>query len=123
MDLQLPDQRYQIDIPQALWTEFFAQLTDDNRGRLIGLKLLDCQLGDFEVLHHQPLHSIAYDRPNQGSDLMVTVKGDLDNHDVTYTHRIVRPQFFTLTTNEDGIILTCTVTNIAHAQTIISFVS
>lgn len=123
MDLRLSDQRYQLDIPQPLWLEFFDQFNDDNRGRLITLKLLDRQLGDFEVLRRKPLHSITYDRPNQGNDLMVTVGGSHPDHGATYAHRIVYPQFVTLITDEEGVILTCTVTDDDHAQTIISFAS
>ncbi len=63
MDLKLSPERYQLDIPQGIWLEFFTQLTHDNRGRLITLKLLDGQLGDFDLLRHKPLFSVIYDRP------------------------------------------------------------
>lgn len=73
MDLELSPRRYQIDIPQGIWLEFFVQLTQDNRGRLITLKLLDNQPGNFDLLCHKPLFSVIYERPNYGNDLVVTV--------------------------------------------------
>ncbi|MBE9113326.1 DUF5335 family protein [Nodosilinea sp. LEGE 07298] len=123
MDLELSSKRYHLDIPQCLWLDFFTQLTDENRGRFITLKLLDGQLGDFDLLHHKPLFSVIYDRPNYGNDLVVTVSRSLGVHEATYAHRIVYPQAVDVVTNNDGVILSFTVTDDDHAQTVISFQS
>jgi hypothetical protein len=123
MHLELSDKRYQIDIPQAVWPEFFDQCTDDNRGRLITLKLMDAQMGDFEVLRHKPLWAITYDRPDHGNDLVVTIGRSLGAGEATYAHRIMFPKAVSIITDEDGIILSCTVTDDDHAQIMISFQS
>lgn len=123
MDLKLFAKRYQLDIPQGLWLDFFAQFTDDNKGRLITLQLLDKQMGDFDLLRHKPLFSIIYERPNCGNDLVVTVSRSLGIHEATYAHRIVYPQTINIVTDEDGVVLSCTVTDDDHAQTVISFQS
>lgn len=123
MQLGLSYKRYQLDIPPAVWSEFFDQLTDENRGRLITLKLLDDQLGDFEVLRHTPLHAITYDRPDRGSDLVVTVDRPQGLGEATYAHRVVCPQAVSIVTDEDGIVLSCTITNRDQAQSKIIFQS
>ena len=131
MQLGLSYKRYQLDIPPAVWSEFFDQLTDENRGRLITLKLLDDQLGDFEVLRHTPLHSITYvpagatgsDRPDCRGDLVVTVGRPQGLGEATYAHRVVCPQAVSIVTDEDGIVLSCTITNRDQVQSKISFQS
>jgi hypothetical protein len=123
MDLKLSPERHQLDIPHGIWLEFFTQLTHDNRGCLITLQLLDRQMGNFDLLRHKPLFSVIYDRPNYGNDLVVTVSRSLRGHEATYAHRIVYPQTVGIITNEDGVILSCTVIDDDHAQTVISFQS
>ncbi|MGB3308296.1 MAG: DUF5335 family protein [Nodosilinea sp.] len=123
MQLGLSYKRYQLAIPPAVWSEFFDQLTDENRGRLITLKLLDDQMGDFEVLRHAPLQAIAYDRPDCGSDIVVTVGRPQGIGEATYAHRVVCPQAVSIVTDEDGIVLSCTITNQDQAQSKISFQS
>lgn len=123
MPLDLSYQRYQLDIPSVVWSEFFEQLTDENQGRLITLKLLDERLGDFEVLRHTPLHSITYDCPTDGSDLIVTVGRPQGVGEATYAHRVVLPRAISIITDEDGFVLSCTITNQDGVQTLISFQS
>ncbi|WP_017297003.1 DUF5335 family protein [Nodosilinea nodulosa] len=123
MPLDLSYKRYQLDIPSVVWSEFFEQLTDENRGRLITLTLLDEQMGDFEVLRHTPLYSITYDRPIDGSDLIVTVGRPQGVGEATYAHRVVLPETISIITDEDGFVLSCTITNRDRAQTLISFQS
>ncbi|PSR18182.1 hypothetical protein C8255_08695 [filamentous cyanobacterium CCP3] len=135
MQLGLSYKRYQLDIPPAVWAEFFDQLTEENRGRLITLKLLDDQLGDFEVLRHTPLYGITYvaggvargaaggDRPGGRGDLVVTVGRPQGLGEATYAHRVVCPQAVSIVTDEDGIVLSCTITNRDQAQSKISFQS
>lgn len=125
MPLDLSYKRYQLHIPSVVWSDFFEQLTDENRGRLITLKLLDERLGDFEVLRHTPLHSITYDCPIDGSDLdlIVTVGRPQGMEAATYAHRVVLPKTISIITNEDGFVLSCTITSQDHVQTLISFQS
>jgi len=123
MDLKLSPERHQLDIPQGIGLEFFTQLTHDNRGRLITLQRLDGQMGNFDLLRHKPLFSVIYDRPHYGNDLVVTVSRSLGVHEATYAHRIVYPKTVSIMTDEDGVILSCTVTDADHAQTVISFQS
>ncbi|MGB3202857.1 MAG: DUF5335 family protein [Nodosilinea sp.] len=123
MQLGLSYKRYELAIPPAVWSEFFEQLTDENQGRLITLKQLNDQTGDFEVLRHTPLQSITYDRPDFGSDLVVTVGRPQGLGEATYTHRLVCPQAISIVTDEDGIVLSCTITNQDQAQSKLSFQS
>ncbi|MGB3137063.1 MAG: DUF5335 family protein [Nodosilinea sp.] len=119
MQLGLSYKRYQFDIPPAVWSEFFDQLTEENQGRLVTLKQLDDQLGDFEVLRRTPLHSIDCDR----HDLVVTVGRPQGLAETTYAHRILSPQSVSIVTDEDGVVLSCTITNQDQAQNRISFQS
>lgn len=121
MNLELSYKRYQLDIPHGIWQEFFAQLTDEHRGRLITLKQLDQELGDFNVLCQKPLFSITYDQPDHSKDLMVTVNRFLGTREAVYAHRIVSPQAVSIVTDEDGAIQSCTITDEDCAQTVISF--
>jgi hypothetical protein len=119
MDRPLSESAYRFVIPQPIWSEFLAQFTQDNRGRLVTLKILDDQLGDFEVLSHTPLFAIAYEPPNFGNDLVVTVSRTLSTELATYAHVIVYPQVLEVITDADGNIESCTVTDDDRAQTII----
>ncbi len=121
MNLELSYKRYQLDIPHGIWQEFFAQLTDEHRGRLVTLKQLDQELGDFNVLYQKPLFSITYDQPDHSNDLMVTVNRFLGTREAVYAHRIVSPQAVSIVTDEDGAIQSCTITDEDYAQTVISF--
>lgn len=123
MQLGLSYKRYQLAIPPAVWSDFFAQLTDENRGRLITLKQLDDQLGDFEVLRHTALQAITYNRTDYGSDLVVIVDRPHVIGETTYAHRVVCPQAVSIVTDEDDIVLSCTITNQDQAQSKISFQS
>jgi hypothetical protein len=119
MNLPSPESKYRFVIPQPVWSEFLKQFTQDHRGRLITLKILDEQLGDFEVLSHTPLFAIAYDPPDYGNDLVVTVSRTLSTATATYAHVIVYPQTLEVVTDADGNIASCTVTDDDRAQTII----
>lgn len=123
MQLGLSYKRYELAIPPAIWSEFFEQLTDENQGRLITLKRLDDHTEDFEVLRHTPLHSITYDRLDSGSDLVVTVGRPQGLGEATYAHRVVCPRAVSIVTDEDGMVLSCTITNQDQAQSKISFQS
>jgi hypothetical protein len=119
MDLQLSPNRYQLDIPRQVWSEFLQRFNEDNRGRLITLKILDCQHGDFELLSQEPLFSVVYEPPDRGNDLVVTVSRNLTLREATYSHPIVYPQTMQIITDADGIIQSCTITDDDRAQTII----
>lgn len=121
MDLELSYRRYQLEIPQTIWLEFFAQLTDENQGRPLTLKQRDRQIGDIELLRHKPLCSIDYTRPDHGNDLVITVSQAWGSQAATFAHRIVSPKIVNIITDEDGGILTCTVTDSDQTQTIINF--
>lgn len=119
MNQPLSEPEYRFVIPQSVWSEFLQQFTQDHRGRLVTLKILDEQLGDFEVLSHTPLFAIAYEPPNYGNDLVVTVSRTLSTATATYAHVIVYPQRLEVVTDADGNIESCTVTDDDRAQTII----
>ncbi len=121
MDLELSCKRYQLEIPPGIWQEFFAQLTDEHRGRLITLKQLDRELGEFDVLRQKPLFSITYAQPDHSRDLVVTGNRFLGTREAVYAHRIVAPQAVSIVTDDDGAIQTCTITDDDNAQTTISF--
>ncbi|WP_035984666.1 DUF5335 family protein [Leptolyngbya sp. KIOST-1] len=123
MQLGLSYKRYRLDIPPRVWSEFFEQFTDENQGRLITLKLVDEQLGDFTVLRRTPLHAIAYHGPDHNHDLLVTVGRPEGIGDATYTHRIVQPRAISIVTDEDGLVLSCTIIHHDQSQSTISFQS
>ncbi|WP_017302340.1 DUF5335 family protein [Nodosilinea nodulosa] len=119
MDLPPSQTQYRLVVPPQVWREFFEQFTSDYRGRLITLKILDQQMGDFEVLSHKRLFSVLYEPPNHGNDLVVTVSRPLSVGTATYAHVIVYPQMIDVITDQGGKIESCTVTDDDHAQTII----
>ena len=121
MKLGLSQKRYQLEIPQLVWEEFFEQFTEDNRGRPITLQILDQQLGSFNLLSSTPLHSVIYEPPDHGNDLVVAVSRQLKSREVTFAHTIVYPQSMTIVTDDDGVILSCIVTDDDYAQTVIHF--
>lgn len=119
MSLSLLQDRYRISIPRSVWPEFLVRLTDDYRGRLIVLKILDYQMGHFEVLAHEPLHSVVYEPPDHGNRLIVTVSRASSPREQRYSHIVGFPQTLEIVTDADGAIEQCIVTDDDHAQTII----
>lgn len=119
MKLELLQQRFQIGIIQSVWTDFFNQFTIDNRDRLITIKILDCQLGNFDILKASPLHSVTYNPADQGNNLVVTVSRQLGVQETTYDHVIGCPQTVEIITDADGIVQSCCVTDDEQVQTII----
>lgn len=83
------------------------------------MKILDEQLGDFEVLSHNSLLEIAYNLPDHVNNLVVTVSRTLSTATATYAHVIVYLQRLEVVTDADGNIESCTVTDDDRAQTII----
>jgi hypothetical protein len=121
MNLGLSQKRYQLEIPQLVWEEFFEHFTEDNRGRPITLRIMDQQVGHFDLLRGTPLHSVIYELPDHGNDLVVAVSRELRSREVTFAHTIVYPQSITLITDDDGLVLSCIVTDDDNAQTVIHF--
>jgi hypothetical protein len=78
-------------------------------------------MGRFNLLSGTPLHSVIYELPDHGNGLVVAVSRQLRSQEVTFAHIIVYPQALTLITDDDGIVLSCTVTDDDHTQTIIHF--
>ena len=114
-------QRYQLVIPPRLWADFFAQLTDENQGRLMTLRQRHPQLGEVEILGHSPLVAAVYGHPNQGGDLVIMVSQPQDSGEITYTHRIALPQAVSIVTDDDGVVQACRIAAADQAQTILSF--
>jgi hypothetical protein len=114
--------RYQIDVPQSLWPDFFEQLTHDHRGQLITLNQFPPASPVVHVLSHNPLQSITYQTPSPSSNLVITVSSppNLD-HDATYTYPLGHPQVVRITTDEAGELLACIVLDRSQTQTVIGF--
>jgi hypothetical protein len=121
INLGLSQKRYQLEIPQLVWEEFFEQFTEDNRERPITLQIVDQQLGSFNLLSGTPLHSVIYEPPDLSNDLVVAVSRQLQSREVTFAHTIDYPQAITIITDDDGLVLSCIVTDDNNAQTVIHF--
>lgn len=119
MNLGLSQTRYQLDIPPQIWPEFFEQFTDDHWGKPITLTILNGQLGSFALLSGTPLHSVVYEPPDSGNTLVVAVSRQAQSREPSFAHAIVYPQTITVITDDDGLILSCKVTDDGQAQTII----
>ena len=74
-------------IPAEQWVEFFDTFTNGNKGRLIDLKVLDCELGDETPVKEQPLLSLIYDPVDKGNDLTI----EIGRTQVAYAHTIDAP--------------------------------
>ncbi len=121
MPLEMSYRRYQLDIPHGIWLDFFAQFTEDNRGRLMALKQLDSQRREVALLRPTPLDAVVYDRLNYRSDLVVTVSDPQGVGEAAYGHRVIDPQSVSIITDEDGVTQSCTVIDGSRTQTMISF--
>lgn len=121
MPLELSYRRYQLDIPHGIWPDFFAQFTEDNRGRPVVLKQRDGQQGEVALLRSTSLDAVVYDRLNHRSDLVVTVSDPQGMGEAASGHRIIEPQSVSIVTDEDGVTQSCTVIDGSRTQTMISF--
>ncbi len=121
MLLELSYRRYQLDIPYGIWPDFFAQFTEDNRGRPMAMKQLDGQQQEVALLRPTPLDAVVYDRLHNRSDLVITVSDSQGTGDAAYGHRIIDAQSVSIITDEDGVTQSCTVIDGSRTQTMISF--
>jgi hypothetical protein len=69
------------------WMSFFASFSNGNRGRSIGLEMLDPESGASELIKHGKLLAVDYDQVGKGDDIVVTVGIE----EIEYSHTIAAP--------------------------------
>ncbi len=102
-------------VPRERWGEFFDQFTDGNRGRRISIQIIGSEIGDAELIKNAPLHSMVYDRPGKGDDLVIEVGKD----EVTYAHTVDSPTEVLTGQNSNGVMVALRISNAAGTQTLI----
>ena len=74
-------------IPPSQWLEYFNQFTQANQGERYTLEICNLDLGTQELARHAYLHSITYDPPSKGDDIVIATGKD----DVAFAHTIYHP--------------------------------
>lgn len=78
------------------WVEFFDQLSDGNRGRLVTLEVIDPEYGEEILVHGQPLFNVVYDPVGKGNLISL----ELGQEGVCYSHPVPNPT--EVNTEQDG---------------------
>ncbi len=98
------------------WVEFFDQFTQDNRGRLIKLEIVNRERGDEILIENAPLWSLVYVPVPQGNKLTLTTEKD----EVTSAHNILAPKIVWKAEDVNGQVVALEIIDESNAQTILS---
>ncbi len=104
-------------ISRADWLEFFDAFTNDNRGRLLTIELLDQELGDQELIKAAPLWAIVRDPTNKGDAIII----ETGRETVSYAHTIDAPIDVWAGQGENGVILVLKISDSQGNHTLLKF--
>ncbi|WP_421659017.1 DUF5335 family protein [Leptothermofonsia sp. ETS-13] len=104
-------------ISRADWLEFFDTFTNDNRGRLLTIELLDQELGDQELIKAAPLWAIARDPTEKGDVVMI----ETGRETVSYAHTIDAPIDVWVGQDENGVVLVLKITDAKGNHILLKF--
>lgn len=106
------------------WVEFFDQFTQDNRGRLIKLEIVNRERGDEILIENAPLWSLVYAPVPQGNNLTLSTGRNTTivtgRDEVTYSHTIHAPKTVWEAEDSNDQIVALEVIDESNAQTIFS---
>ena len=98
------------------WVEFFDQFTNDNRGRLIKLEIVNQERGDEILIENAPLWSLVYAPVPQGNKLTLATEKD----EVPPAHTILAPKIVWKAEDVNGQVVALEIIDESKAQTILS---
>ena len=98
------------------WVKFFDQFTNDNRGRLIKLEIVNRERGDEILIENAPLWSLVYAPVPQGNKLLLATGRD----GVTSAHTILAPKIIWSAQDAHGHVVALEIIDESKAQTILS---
>jgi len=98
------------------WVEFFDQFTQDNRGRLIKLEIVNRERGDEILIENAPLWSLVYAPVPEGNELLLTTEKD----EVPPAYTILAPKIVWSAKDETGQVVALEIIDESNAQTILS---
>ncbi len=98
------------------WVEFFDQFTQDNRGRLIKLEIVNQERGDEILIENAPLWSLVYAPVPQGHKLTLATEKD----EVPPAYTILAPKIVWKAEDAQGQVVALEIIDSSNAQTILS---
>jgi hypothetical protein len=103
-------------IERDRWVEFFDQLSDGNRGRIITLEVIDPEFGEEILCHGQPLFSVVYDPVAKGNVISI----ELGQEAVCYSHAVHEPkEVHSEQDGESGRLLAIEIRSADGGQTLV----
>ena len=106
-------------LPQVNWLDYFANFSDDNKGRLITIELIDMADGYQPLADASPLLAIDYDPVNKGNNITISTGIDV----LGYMHTIDEPNEIWQQNDDDGRVMSLEIKNQANSNAIITFES
>jgi len=105
-----------IAIPMEEWGKFFDGFSQENRGRMISIEIIDSEHGDQELMRNGPFMAMIYDRPNKGNNLMIEV----GKEEMTYAHTIDSPTEVMIAQDASGIVMAVEITDASGIKTLVT---
>ena len=103
-------------IASERWVEFFHQFTQENRGKLIKLEILNRERGDEILIENAPLWSLVYHPVQPDNNLTISTGRD----EVTYAQTILAPKIVWSAEDADGQVVALEIIDESNIQTILS---
>ena len=105
-------------IPRERWLDFCATFSNGNRGRLLSIEVHTDDQGDNQLVTSVPLIGIAYDPPEKGNDIVVTIGHDEEEE---YVHRIPTPTEVRESQADNGQVTKLEIIDQNNSTTTLSF--
>jgi hypothetical protein len=104
------------EIPQERWAEWCDLFTNGNRGRLIGIEIVDDESGAQPLADGVALVAIDYDPEGKGNDMVISY-GD---EEAPSRHTVAGPVALWQAQDRNGVVVSLEVENEHGGRTIVT---
>jgi hypothetical protein len=104
-------------IPRAEWSNFFISFSNDTRGRLVSIQVIDQVSGDSGEVAEGKLLAIDYDPETKGNDIILS----LGTEEIAATHLVAAPVELWKAQHDTGEIAALEIIDQNNGKTIVSF--
>jgi Family of unknown function (DUF5335) len=107
------------EIQHEQWQPFFDNFSDEHRGEIISVEVLDPQSGRQPVASNLPLLGITADRKDSLGEMIEVIAGDAPAANVN--HDILKPTRVYLACGDDGKPVAVEIESAEYPKTIVRF--
>jgi hypothetical protein len=104
-------------IPNEDWSDFFITFSNDTRGRMVSIQVIDPVSGDAGEVAQGKLLAVDYDPVDKGNDIIVS----LGTEEIDATHSVAAPVELWKAQLDTGEISALEIIDQNNGKTILSF--